>query len=142
MSSIGENLRTFIVGSTSLSTYFDAIDGIGTVEQNTIRQDAPSPRIWYQRNQQSEDLDVDGTGGLVESTWDIEVHSESPDGQSLDIADVLKARLHGHKGAFGDQSVQGVFVEDHDDDYLPKGVASEDGLYVAALSAKIFFATT
>lgn len=142
MASIGENLRTFITSSTALSTYFDSLTTIGVVEQNTIREDAPSPRIWFQRNQQGEDLDLAAAGGLVESTWDIEVHSETSADETLDITDALKTRLHGHLGAMGTQTVQGVFVEDHDDDYLPKGDASEDGLHVSALSARIFFATT
>lgn len=142
MASIGENLRTFITASTAISDQFDSITDVGVVEQNTIREDAPSPRIWFQRSQQNEPLDVDGTGGLVESLWDIEVHSETSADETLDIADVLKTRLHGHQGKLGTQTVQGIFVEDHDDDYLVKGDASENGLHVAALSARIFFATT
>jgi len=141
MASIGEDLRTHIVNSTACQALFTSIAADGCVEQNTIRQQAPSPRIWYQRGSSEEPVDCAGVGGLVESTWDIECHSDDLD-QALDLADAVKRRLNGHFGSFGTGRVMGVFVEDHDDDYIPAGVGSEEGLYVAAISARIIFATT
>ena len=139
MASIGEDIRTFIIGSTSVASHFDAITAPGVVEQNKIRQEAPSPRIWYQRDTEEEQVDLTGAGGLVESTWDIEVHSTDDDAR-FDIADALKARMNGYFGTFGSRKVQGVFIKDHEDDYIPRGVGSEEGFYVAALSATIWFA--
>jgi|GEM_PF-6897991 len=143
MASIGEDLRTFIIGSTGIATHFAAVGKPGVVEQNTIREDAPEPRIWFQRDNESEDTDLSGGGGLIESRWNIEVHSNLDD-ERFDIADAIKRRMNGYYGVFGstDRTVQGVFIEDHDDDYFPRGVGSEDGLYVAAMSATIWFAST
>lgn len=141
MASIGEDIRAFIIGSTGIATHFDAIGAIGVVEQNKIRQQAPDPRIWFQRDNSNEVTDLSGTGGLVESRWDIEVHTDV-DGTRFDIADALKRRFNGYFGAFGSRSVQGVFIEDHEDDYFPRGVGKEDGLYVAAMSATIWFTST
>ena len=139
MASIGEDIRTFIIGSTGVATHFAAIAAPAVVEQNTIRQEAPTPRIWYQRDSEREETDLSGEGGLVESQWNIEVHSTSDDAR-FDIADALKTRMNGYYGPFGSRTVQGVFIEDHDDDYIPRGIGSEEGFYVAALSARIWFA--
>ncbi len=139
MASIGEDIRTFIVGSTSIATHFPAIGKLGVVEQSAIRQDAPEPRIWFQRDSEHEETDLSGAGGLIESRWNIEVHTDEDDNR-FDIADAIKRRMNGYYGAFGSRKVQGVFIEDHDDDYFPRGVGSEDGLYVAALTATIWFA--
>jgi len=141
VASIGEDIRSFIVGSTSIATHFTAISKIGVVEQNKVRQDAPDPRIWFQRDQSNETTDLSGTGGLVESRWNIEVHSNSDDNR-FNIMDAVKRRMNGYLGTFGSRSVQGVFIEDHDDDYFPRGVGTEDGLYVAAASAVIWFTST
>lgn len=141
MASIGEDIRAFIVGSTSIAIHFTAIGKLGVVEQNKIRQEAPQPRIWFQRDSETEETDLSGTGGLVESRWNVEVHTEEDD-KRFDIADAIKRRLNGYYGTFGGRTVQGIFIEDHDDDYFPRGVGAEDGLYVAALTATIFFAST
>ena len=142
MASIGENLRTFLVNSTALSTFFDSIGGIGVIEQNTVREDAPSPRVWFQRADQRDEVDLSGTGGIIDSRWDIEVHSETSVDEALDITDALKTRLNGYRGTFGNGSILGSFVEDHDDQYLPKGDGSEDGLNIASIQARIIYATT
>lgn len=141
MASIGEDLRTFIIGSTGIATHFPAIGKIGVVEQNKIREDAPDPRIWFQRDRENEQTDLAGEGGLVESQWNIEVHSNDDD-KRFEIMDAVKRRLNGYGGVFGSRAVQGVFVEDHDDDYFPRGVGTEAGLYVAAISATIWFTST
>lgn len=138
---IGEDLRSFLLSSTGVTAAVANSTTPGVIEQNTIREYAPSPRIWYQRRNENEDLDLGGTGGIIESNWDIECHSEDPD-EPFTIAAAVKSALHGHRGTFGSGSVQGVFVEDHDDDYIPKGVGSEEGLYVASFSARLFYAST
>ena len=101
----------------------------------------PGAADLVQRDSEHEETDLSGAGGLIESRWNIEVHTDEDDNR-FDIADAIKRRMNGYYGAFGSRKVQGVFIEDHDDDYFPRGVGSEDGLYVAALTATIWFATT
>lgn len=139
MASLGEDIRAFLVASTAIAAASTRwkIAAPGVVEQNTIRQNAPQPRIWYQRAGESAELDLDGEGGLTESSWDLEVLTDVDD-ERWSIADAVRRALHGHLGAFGSRSVQGVFVEDHDDDYSPFAVASEEGEYVAAFRLTIF----
>jgi len=141
MASIGENLRSFITSSTGVLAVFSGAAAPNAVLQNKLPYGPPLPRIWFGRASQEEEVDLSGTGGLVESSWNIEAISDDVD-EALEIADAVKADLNGHRGTFGSGTVKGCFVEDHDDDYQPKGVGSEDGFYVAAISARIFFSTT
>lgn len=141
MASLGEDIRTVITGSTAVaaaSTRWNAgaLARVGVVEQNTVREQAPDPRIWFQREREETDWYLDADEGLTESTWNIEVHS-SIDSERFAIADAIKSVLDGQYGTFGSRTVQSCFVEDHDDDYVPRGVASEEGVYVAALLATI-----
>lgn len=138
---IGEDIYSFITNSTALSTMFEDIDAPHVVEQNTVVQDPPSPRIWYGRSSSEEPTDLAGEGGLVESTWDFEVHADDID-EAMNVADALKRRMNGYRGTFGSTSVLGIFVDDHDDEYLIKGDASETELHVAALSARIIYNST
>ena len=141
MASIGEDIRTFIINSTGIASNFTSIGAIGVVEQNKVRETAPSPRIWFQRDNETEMLDLSNEGGLVESHWNLEVHTEDDDTR-FDIADAVKQRFNGYLGVFGSRKVEGVKIEDHEDDYFPRGVGEEDGLYVAAMAATIWFQTT
>lgn len=147
MASLGENLRSFIVTSTGViaaSSNWTAstITRAGAVQQNEFMQDPPSPRIWFTRTSQVEDVDMSAVGGLVESFWDIECQSDDVN-EAIAIADAVKARLNGYQGVFGTTAsstsdVQGIFLTDHDDDYIPKDNAADEGTSVAALSARIF----
>ncbi len=138
MASIGENLRTFLVGSTAIQDLFDDVEAPNVVAQTAWPEDPPMPRIWYGRAGQEEPRDLDGCGGLVFSLWDIECQSVDLD-EVLAIADAVKARLDAHSGAMGDQVTQGVFVTDHDDDYVWKSVGADDGINASALQVQIIF---
>lgn len=137
MADLGENIRSFLIGSTGVAAQFDDITLAHVVEQNRIPQDPPKPRIWFQRNAEVKEPDLGGTVSHGESTWDIECISEDVDG-SLDIATEVKNALNAHRGAFGANSIQGAFVFDHDDNYEVKGLGGDTGTFVAALSVTIF----
>ncbi len=142
MATIGENLYTFLAASTGVAAATTAdMTAELAIEQNKVSDDPPSPRIWFQRASENEELDLSGTGGIIQSEWDIEVSSTNVD-ESLAIGDAIKRALNGHRGAFGTQTSLGAEAADHDDDYLPKGLSSDEGLHVAALSATLFFNST
>jgi len=138
MATIGENLRTFIVGSTAVLDVFSGAAAPEAVGQTTEPENPPSPRIWYGRAAQEEPRDLDGNGGLVFSTWDIEVQSDDLD-DMLNITDAVKGRLDAYAGLMGDQTIQGSFVNDHDDDYIWKSVGADSGVHAAALLVQIVF---
>ncbi len=141
MADIGENLRTVLVNSTAIKAEFAGIAAVGACAQNVIYEVAPTPRIWYQQQSESEEVDLDGSGGLSEAAFDIEVISDDVD-EAQDIARAIKRFLNGKYGTFGTQTALGCFVEDHNDDYVPRGIGDETGYHVAAINATIMYATT
>lgn len=137
MADLGENIRSFLVGSTGVAAQFDDITLAHVVEQNRVAQDVPQPRIWFRRNAEVKEPDLGGTVTHGESTWDIECQSKEVD-QAQNIATEVKTVLNAHRGTFGANSIQGAFVFDHDDQYIVKGLSDDDGTFVAALSVTIF----
>ena len=141
MADIGENIRTTVVASTAMLAAFSGIAAPNACTQDVIAENAPLPRIWYGLANSNEDVDYDGNGGLADSEWDIEIISDSQT-ETQTITAALKRFLNGKRGAFGTQTVLGCFVTDHDDDYVPQNLGSEDGYSVAAIRARILYATT
>jgi len=137
MASLGEDIRTTIVGSTAILAEYSTIAKPHACEQNAYPENPPDPRIWFRRAREETLKHMDTTSGPTESEWDVEVIGTDDD-TVLDLAEVVRTTLDGYRGAFGSRTVQGVFVSDHDDEYIPRGVADEEGFTVAALRLRIF----
>lgn len=135
MATIGENIRAAMIAD---STGVEALVS-GRIHQNNVPESIVHPRVWFTRAASFEEVDNDGNGGLTDSSWDIECHALTLDAAES-VADAVKTLLNGHRGAFGGDTVQGIFVEDHDDDYLPKGLGEDDNnhIHVASISAQIW----
>ena len=142
MASIGENLHTFLSASTGVAAATtSSMTRAHAIEQNAITEPLILPKVWYQRASETEERDLSGAGGIIESRWDIEIYSEDID-EALAIGDAIKRVLNGHRGTFGTGTSLGAEVSDHDDDYVLKGLSSDEGAHVAALSATLFFNST
>lgn len=131
--SLDEDLRTELL--TAATT---ALVG-SRVVQNVVPQDLGSlfPRIWYMRTDRQEEIDLAGTRGLfMTSNYDVEVSDLDID-SSISIADTIRTTLNGKYGTFGAGSVKGVFVDDHDDQYIPRSVGDDEGIHVSALRVRI-----
>jgi hypothetical protein len=137
MASLGEDIRSAIVGSTAILAEFAGAAKPHACEQNTYPENPPDPRIYFRRAREETDRFLNGDPMTTESEWDVECIGTGDD-TVLDLAAVVKSTFDGHSGTFGARTVQAVFVEDHDDDYIPRGVGSEDGFTVAALRLRIF----
>lgn len=141
MADIAENLRSVIVNSTAILAVMPTAAEPHAVEQSGNPESPDHPRIWYGRSGANEELDLSGTGGLTQQTFDLEVISDDLD-QAQDIAAAVKKYLNGKRGTFGSGTVQGVFVNDQSDDYLPRGISDESGLAVAAINITIWHDST
>lgn len=131
--SLSADLRAFIL---------DDVDCLpllrDRVHQDTIPQEhATYPRVWYQRRGRESTHCLDDTGGPYKHTYDLEVIAETPESRDA-VADALWGRLDGYAGDLGSHRAQGVFVEDQDEDYVPKAIAADAGLFVAAMSVVIW----
>ena len=135
MAGIGADLKTYVTASTSCNAVIS-----GRMHQNHPPQDTSKPFVWYQRSSENEMVTMDGVGGLKKVLFDVEcVTADVATSESL--ADKIKTRLNGKSGTFGASTVQGSFVEDHSDDYLPKSVGSDGGLQVASFNVTVWYTT-
>ena len=108
----------------------------GRIQQNTIAETAPATRIWYQRRGYTQDLSVCGSNLLCETTFDLECISDDIETAEA-LASAVKTCLHGYRGLMGSTRVLSIEVEDHSDDYVPKGQYEDDGLHTCALIIRI-----
>jgi hypothetical protein len=133
MSDIAEQLRTWLLTDNSLK----ALVGAEGVHQNVLPEDVHDPAVWFSRARvEHEDvIDQAAGAGPFRETFDVEVIGLDVD-QVEDAAEILRLK-HCYRGTFGTGTVQGIFVRDHKDDYIPRGVLADDGSNVAALEFEI-----
>lgn len=133
MPSIAEDLRAWLLSDESLK----ALIGDQGVHQNILPEDVHDPALWFARARvgREDALDEAAGGSPFSESFDVEAIGLDID-QVEDVAEILRAK-HCHRGAFGDGSVQGVFVRDHNDDYIPRGLMADEGNHVAALEFEI-----
>ncbi len=134
--SVGESLINHLNDDGDVSSLVN-----DRVSQGAVNENETNPRIWIGRTSRDNEIDLGG-GGFVTDTFDLEIvatHSSTNDGvsEALEIADAVRASLHGLHGDLYDRGVMGVFVDDQTDDYVPKAIDSPDGVYVSALSIRI-----
>lgn len=135
MATFPEDLRTYITGSTAVT------DLVSTrVHYNHIPEASARPHVWFRVSSDNEELTMDGAGGLHEAQCDIECVAIT-ESTCQSVADAVKSRLHGYKGALGGSTAQGLFLSDKDDDYMPFSVGSDEGAHVIAYSLRAFYTT-
>lgn len=129
------NLRTLIVSSTAVTALVST-----RCHYNHVPQASARPNIWFRIGSDTEERTLDAVGGLHEANGDIECVATS-EGSAQAVADAVKTKLDGYKGAMGSLTAQGIWLRDKDDDYVPFSNESDDGLHVVAFSLQMFYTT-
>ena len=133
MSDTGTRLRAHLLGNAAITAI------IGTsCHQGHVPQAVTVPYVWFGRANTDPLRTLDSAAGqapFVES-FDVEAISDDLD-EAQTLASALKARLECHRGTFDDSTVKGIFVEDHNDEYIPRGIASDEVFHVAAMRCEI-----
>ena len=128
---LDEDLRTEILAaSTTLGQ---------RCHQNVVPEHQGNlfPRCWYQRTSTDDLLAADGSRiGLVWQEYTVECISLDI-AEAITAADAIRRGLNGKHGTFGSGTTQGAFVEDQDDDYIPRGIGADEGAHVSALRVRI-----
>jgi hypothetical protein len=106
--------------------------------ENRVPQGTTTPYIWYRRSGTESENTLDGQPGEqpFRTFFDLEVVADSPD-LADDIVELVKFQLNLHQGPFGEQTVQGVFVEDHSDDYVRYNDFGDEGAFIPALEVEV-----
>lgn len=136
MSNLGIQIREHLLGKSEISTIVG-----DRVHQNTIPDTVERPTVWFQRRgtQNEDTLDSEPGEEPFRQMFDLEVASPDIDA-TLDLADLVRARFHNHRGDFGTTGggkLQGCFVEDQDDDYQRRLGSGDVGIHVSAFSIEI-----
>lgn len=134
MATVGEDLIAYLVANSGVNNLVG-----NRVHANRVPETSKYPLIWLARGGKQRDKDLEGQGGITRHLFDLECISPQLE-QSLDVADAVDSTdcLAGHRGTLGSRRVQGVFVEDQDEEYVPRGNADDEGLFVAALQVTIW----
>lgn len=128
----GKQLRTFLIENA----VFEGCDQIGRIQVNKIAEGIKAfPRIWIGRSGGESDVLQSGSLAIETINLDLEVCSLDID-EAFALAETLKTLLRGYHGAIGDSWALGVFVDDHDDQYLPKN-DTDKGFHICSLSVSI-----
>jgi len=107
------------------------------VSQNMVPQGEKESCVWYGRaTTESEDaLDDNGAGPFVQ-IFDVECISDDVI-KSTDMATALINKHPIPRTTLGGTSTQAIFITDHSDDYIWRGVHSDDGRHVAAVQVEV-----
>ena len=133
MADVATRLRTFLLTDTAIANQVGE-----RIHQGQVPESSDGDYIWYSRAA-IEPLRVLASGVLdpLSVRFDVECISDDLD-QSQVLAAAVRAKCDAYRGTFADTTVQGIFVDDHNDDYTPRGVFSDEGAHVAALQLEIF----
>jgi len=129
---IEENLRTWLTGYASLAVIVGE-----RVHVNNVPEESDPPYIWLGRAGIGREDAIDDTPGSQPfvQRFDCEIYAADIE-QVMDAAELIHAK-HAHRGTFGAGTVQGLFVTDHADDYIPRGAMDDEGLHGAFLQLEI-----
>jgi len=133
MADVATRLRTFLLADSTVSA------AIGSnMHQANVPEGQSAPFVWYAR-QTTNEVDVLNaqTGEEPFSTvFDLEVIGDDLDAAQT-LALYIKRKLNNYRGTYADSTVKGIFATDHNDEYIPRGIGSDDGRHVAAIQVEV-----
>lgn len=135
MTCMPEDLRTFIIGTTGVTSLIST-----RCHYNHYPEISQRPNIWFRVAMDTEERTMDGVGGLHEATCDVECVGVT-ELSAQNVADAIKTRLDGYKGTMGTATCQGAFLRDKDDDYLPYSNQSDEGAHVVSFTLNLWYTT-
>lgn len=136
-----EDFRTLILGTTTVSGKV----ATSNCHYNKVPQEI-SPdtgHIWFQPSSEEDEMCFDGASGLRPVRVAVECIVANNPSATIALGEAVRDRLHGFKGTFGSTSRRalGIFVENQDDDYIPRLEGSDDGTDVIALDVLVMHTT-
>lgn len=132
MADLATNLRSFLLATPAVTDIVAE-----RVHQSRIPQDSAFPHIWFGRTGSTRDDCMDGGSRRpLFQTFALECAALDLD-QCQELADAVGDALSDYIGAFGDMTVQGVFVEDQVDDYEPYSNQGDEGIFVQSMQIRI-----
>jgi len=131
MADLDQNLRSFLLADAPIAAITT------NVHVNNVPDNKTKPYVWLQLDDESQQLNLGGSTGTIQSFFDCEATSTTLS-QAKDLATKIKTALHGYTGSFGDQNVAYVEVTSRDDTYETRQDFGDfKNLHVSALTIEI-----
>jgi hypothetical protein len=136
VSDVSSRFRDFLLADENIARLVG-----GRVHEDHVPQRLGAkdyPFIWYRKRQAqgAETLDSSPGEDAKFHYFDVEVVAKGIH-LAKQLETLVRARCSCYRGTYGDSTVQGIFVEDQDSDYIPRSAGSDEGLYVPALDVRV-----
>lgn len=129
----GEDVRSWMLSIGIVSS------AVGTrCHENHVPDGKDTPYIWYRHGSIQPDDCLDDTAGNepLSVSYDIEICGDDL-GDCVDIAKAIRNATP-MRGTFGNATVKGVFVENHDEDYVYQNQFADEVRHIQSLQLTIF----
>lgn len=129
---------------TRLKTFLQSDDTVRTkvgdrIHFDLVPEDKKRPYIWARLSRTGTFPTTDMSAGQEPGEYQFDLETISPvKSEARQMAEAVRAKCEGYRGAFADSTVRGMFVTDQDEDYEPKGIGEGVGLFVGALGVQVF----
>lgn len=135
MATVGDDLRTYLIGDSTI------LKRVGSrIFNSKVWENSVTPFIWFQRTgEESFDCITDAQGDAPDVTrFSLECVGKS-EGDAEAIALAVKARCHkALKVTMGSRTAT-IFAEDQNDQYEPRpGGPGASGFHIAALAVEVY----
>lgn len=132
--SLAEDLRAFLLDDGPIA----ALVGSSRIHKNHVPQESAMPYASYFRGGvEYEDATDDAHGEQpMRQFFDIEAVSDDV-AEAESLSELIRDRCANYRGDFGASKVQGCFVSDHDDEYIPRNTDNDGGLHVATIRVEV-----
>jgi predicted membrane-bound spermidine synthase len=133
MTYIGKNFRTFLRSNTALNAKVQ-----DRIYDEHVPQTKTKPYIWF-RKRQGLSLDMlspDIGTEAKDFSFDVEIVADSQP-QTKVIFELFSTCCNFYRGALGDLTAQGIFVQDQDGDYEPQSIGGDTGVFVEAADVRV-----
>lgn len=133
---IEKDLRTWLLSKGAITELV-----AGRIRIKKLRESDTFPAIVIDVPESRHHNDIDGYGGLAESTVTFMCMAETIQA-ARELSEVLRMQIAGYDGVAGTISLQGVFVDDTTSGFVPLDDASENGIYSCDLNCTIWHSET
>ena len=133
MSDVTENFRAFLLADAAIEAVVP-----NRVHEDHVPQGALQPFIWFRKRSATNlGATLNSANGESPDDFYFDVECVGNQEKSKTLTELVRARCNFYRGAFGDTTCKGAFVNDQDDDYFPKSIGGDSGLYVGALDVRV-----
>jgi hypothetical protein len=125
----------------AIATYAASATGLPVFRESGAPQNSRSPYITYYRMSQAPQYHTKGLSALESVLYRIVIYTVRPDLMG-GYETALSNALHGYRGAMGDQTALGTFVETISSDLLVTSDGGQPSVHTREYDVTVWFART